>query len=112
VALRKIAPVHAVRGNVDKGSWAEALPETAIVEVEGHKLYVLHKIEDLDINPAASGIGAVIYGHSHVPSQQIKNGVLFLNPGSAGPKRFHLPVSLALLRVNSIGLKVEHVILT
>jgi len=111
VALRKIAPVHAVRGNVDKGSWAEALPETTIVEVEGHKLYVLHKIEDLDINPAASGIGAVIYGHSHVPSQQIKNGVLFLNPGSAGPKRFHLPVSLALLRVNSTGLKVEHVIL-
>jgi uncharacterized protein len=73
---------------------------------------VLHKIEDLDINPAAVGIGAVVYGHSHVPSQQIKNGVLFLNPGSAGPKRFHLPVTLALLRVNGTCLKVEPIILT
>ncbi len=111
VALRKIAPVHAVRGNVDHGSWADTLAETAIVEVEGYKLYVLHRIEDLDIDPAAAGMGAVICGHSHVPSQQIKNGVLFLNPGSAGPRRFHLPVSLALLRVNRSGLEVEPVIL-
>jgi putative phosphoesterase len=110
--LRKIAPVHAVRGNVDRGSWAEALPETTTVEVEGHKLYVLHKIEDLDIDPAAAGISAVIYGHSHVPSQQSKNGVLFLNPGSAGPRRFRLPVSIALLRITGRGLEVESVIIS
>ena len=97
-ALRELAPVHAVRGNVDRGDWAEALLLTDVVKVEGVLLYVLHDVGKFDLDPQAAGFSAVIFGHSHKPSQEIKNGVLFLNPGAAGPKRFKLPVSLARFR--------------
>src|SRR5579871_797316 len=91
--LTEIAPVTAVRGNVDKGAWARKLPESNVLEVEGVSIYVLHEIDRLDLKPEAAGFAAVIYGHSHVPKQEMKNGVLYFNPGSAGPKRFSLPIS-------------------
>ena len=97
--LARIAPVHAVRGNTDRGDWAADLPHTRVVEVGGVHLYVLHELFCLDLDPAAAGIAAVIFGHSHSPHLERKNGVLFLNPGSAGPRRFTLPVSLARIKV-------------
>lgn len=95
--LTEIAPVTAVRGNVDKGAWARKLPESNVLEVEGLCIYVLHEIDRLDLKPEAAGIAAVIYGHSHVPKQETKDGVLYFNPGSAGPKRFSLPISVGRL---------------
>lgn len=96
--LREIAPVIAVRGNVDKASWAEELPLTQAVEVEGRVLYMLHEIEKLDLDPAAAGFSVVVFGHSHQPSVKSKEGVLYVNPGSAGPRRFKLPVTVGRLR--------------
>jgi hypothetical protein len=93
--LRELAPVVAVRGNVDRGAWAEALPETAVVEFSGARIYVLHNIQDLDLNPSAAGFRMVISGHSHKPSQTERDGVTYLNPGSAGRRRFRLPITLA-----------------
>ena len=98
-ALRQVAPVVAVRGNVDTAAWASGLPASEAVEVGGRLLYVLHQIEHLDVDPAAAGIAAVVYGHSHRPSAEVRRGVLYLNPGSAGPRRFGLPVTLVRLRV-------------
>ncbi len=95
--LAEIAPVTAVRGNVDHGHWAKKLPETNILEVEGVSIYFLHILDRLDLKPEAAGFAAVIYGHSHVPKQETKNGVLYFNPGSAGPKRFSLPISVGRL---------------
>jgi putative phosphoesterase len=103
--LREIAPVEAIRGNVDHGIWAQGLPQTRTVEVGGVRIFVIHNIDDLSIDAAAAGYAAVISGHSHRPSAVQKNGVLFLNPGSAGPRRFNLPVSVALLHV--VGKTVE-----
>lgn len=100
-ALQAIAPVVAVRGNVDRGVWAQQLPHSAVIEVGGAGLYVLHILEQLDLDPVAGGFQAVIFGHSHQPSLTERAGVLYLNPGSAGPLRFHLPVSLAKLHVQS-----------
>ena len=97
--LNEIAPVTAVRGNVDKGVWAQKIPQTNVLEVEGISIYVLHILDELDLKPEAGGFAAVICGHSHVPKQEVKNGVLYFNPGSAGPKRFDLPVSLGRLIV-------------
>ncbi len=97
--LNEIAPVTAVRGNVDHGVWAEKIPQTNVLEVEGISIYVLHILDELDLKPEAAGFSAVFYGHSHVPKQEVKNGVLYFNPGSAGPKRFDLPVSLGRLIV-------------
>lgn len=97
--LGAIAPVRAVRGNNDVGRWAVTLPETDIVEAGGRSLYVLHDLRTLDLDPRAAGFDAVLAGHSHRPSVERRDGVLFLNPGSAGPRRFSLPVALALLRV-------------
>ena len=97
--LHKIAPVTAIRGNVDAGIWAQGLPQTRTVEIGGVRLFVIYNIDDLSIDAGAAGYAAVISGHSHRPSVVQKNSVLFLNPGSAGPRRFNLPVSLALLRV-------------
>lgn len=102
--LRQIAPVTAIRGNVDTGIWAQGLPQTRTVEIAGVRIYVIHNIDDLSIDAAAIGYAAVISGHSHRPASTHKNGILFLNPGSAGPRRFNLPVSQALLRV--MGKKV------
>jgi putative phosphoesterase len=97
--LARIAPVHAVRGNTDRGDWAAGLPQTRVVEVGGVHLYVLHELFCLDLDPAAAGFAAVIFGHSHSPHLERKNGVLYLNPGSAGPRRFTLPVTLARLHI-------------
>jgi putative phosphoesterase len=110
-ALRAIAPVHAVRGNVDTGAWAASLPPVDVVEAAGRHLYVLHRVEDLDLDPAAAGFDAVIYGHSHRPGAERRGGVLYLNPGSAGPVRFRLPVSLARLAVEPDGLRHELILL-
>ena len=99
--LERLAPVHAVRGNTDRGDWAAALPRTRVVEVGGVHLYVLHELFTLDLDPAAAGLAAVIYGHSHLPTWNAKNGVLFLNPGSAGPRRFTLPVTLARIKLKA-----------
>src|SRR5712691_1737286 len=97
--LRGIAPVFAVRGNVDKGPWALQLPETEMVQVEDHLLYVLHDVNALDLDPRTAGFRAVIAGHSHQPKIETKNGVLYFNPGSAGPRRFNLPVSVGRLTI-------------
>ncbi len=107
--LADVAPVDAVRGNVDRGRWARELPETEVVEAGGRTLYVLHRLETLDLDPAAAGFDAVIYGHTHLPRAERKDGVLYLNPGSAGPRRHHKPVSLALLRAGPEGLSVERI---
>jgi putative phosphoesterase len=107
--LRAIAPVVAVRGNIDKGEWAMNLPEYEIVERGGVSIYVLHDLNQLDINPEAAGVQAVISGHSHKPAMRTEKGVLYLNPGSAGPRRFKLPVTIAHLRINGKKLTAEHV---
>jgi putative phosphoesterase len=96
-ALRQIAPVFAVRGNVDKGPWAERLPETEVVQVDGVRLYVLHILDELDLDPLTAGFQAVISGHTHQPKTETKQGVLYFNPGSAGPRRFNLPISVGRL---------------
>jgi putative phosphoesterase len=96
-ALRKLAPVVAVRGNIDKGPWASELPLTAMVEAGPATIYVLHNIEQLNLEPAAAGIQIVVSGHSHKPGRAERSGVLYINPGSAGPRRFHLPVTVARL---------------
>lgn len=105
--LRRIAPVHAVQGNTDKGKWTDTLPLTKGVEFHDHLIYVLHDIEQLDIDPAAAKVEMVVYGHSHKPWVEKKNSVLYLNPGSAGPRRFSLPVTLAKVIVNEEGLFPE-----
>jgi putative phosphoesterase len=105
--LRKIAPTVAVRGNNDKGDWASAVPDIRVVEVGGLLFYVLHEIQFLDLDPAAAGFAAVISGHSHQPSVEFRNRVLYLNPGSAGPRRFKLPVAVARIRVLGRELQPE-----
>jgi putative phosphoesterase len=98
--LRAVAPTFAVRGNVDVADWAAALPETTTVEVGALRFFVLHDIAQLDLDPADAGFAAVVFGHSHVPAIEVRNGVLFLNPGSAGPRRFKLPVAVARVQVS------------
>jgi len=95
--LRAIAPVVAVRGNIDKGDWASRLPLTAVVPAKSARIYVIHDIHELDIDPAAAGFAIVVSGHSHKASREERSGVLYLNPGSAGPRRFRLPITLARL---------------
>ena len=104
-ALGRIAPVAAVRGNNDREAWAAGIPETEIVEVGDVSLYVLHDLHELDLDPRAAGFAAVIAGHSHQPRMEERAGVLYLNPGSAGPRRFKLPISLARLTVT--GARVQ-----
>jgi putative phosphoesterase len=110
-ALGRLAPVIAVRGNNDRGAWATAIPETEVVEVGGHALYVLHDLHALDLEPRAAGFAAVISGHSHQPRVYARDGVLYVNPGSAGPRRFRLPISLARLTVAGDRLDAELVTL-
>lgn len=105
-ALERVAPVRAVRGNVDRGE-LRSLPLTDVVEVAGASLYVIHIREDLDLDPAAAGFDAVIYGHSHRPSVERRGGILWLNPGSAGHRRFDLPVSVARVTLDEGRLAVE-----
>ncbi len=97
--LRGIAPTVAVRGNVDTDRWAAVLPISRTVELDGHSVYVVHILADLHARPAPAGTHAVVYGHSHKPSIEERHGVLYLNPGSAGPRRFRLPVSVAIMTV-------------
>ena len=100
-ALARVAPVTAVRGNNDRGGWAKAIPETEVVEVGGVSLYLLHDLHELDLEPRAAGFAAVISGHSHQPRIDERDGVLYLNPGSAGPRRFKLPISVAKLTIEN-----------
>jgi len=105
--LAEIAPVTAVRGNVDRAAWARKIPTTNVLEVGGISIYVLHSLQELDLKPEAAGFAVVISGHSHVPKQERKNGVLYFNPGSAGPRRFRLPVSLGRLRIEAGRISAE-----
>ena len=105
--LSEIAPVTAVRGNVDREAWAKNIPESDVLEIDGVSIYILHILENLDLKPEAAGISAVIYGHSHVPKQEMRNGVLYFNPGSAGPRRFNLPVSVGKLMVQDSKIRGE-----
>ena len=98
--LRDIAPSFVVRGNIDKGKWALRLPTRELVTVGPHRFLVLHKISALDLDPAAAGLAAVVFGHSHRAVVEARNEVLFINPGSAGPRRFNLPVSVARISVS------------
>lgn len=109
IQLKLIAPVFAVRGNVDTQPWAQQLPATSVVEISGFNFYVLHNLRDLDLKPPAAGYHAVISGHTHQAEERYVSGVLYLNPGSAGPRRFHLPVTLALLEIGRKPWRVEMV---
>ena len=104
--LRAIAPTIAVRGNNDKGAWAKALPMTEVIQAGDLYLYVLHELSELNLDPKAAGFAAVISGHSHRPKAERREGVLFLNPGSAGPRRFALPIALARLQI--VGGSLSH----
>ena len=105
--LKKIAPVTAIRGNVDTQPWARRFPETEVVELEGLHIYVIHDVNALDLNPRAARFAAVISGHSHQPKQEMKDGVLYFNPGSAGPRRFKLPVSVGRLKIEGGRVRAE-----
>jgi uncharacterized protein len=108
--LSKIAPVTAVRRNVDKGAWSRKLPETQVLEL-GVSIYVLHDLAQLDLKPKAAGFAVVLSGHSHIPKQEMRDGVLYFNPGSAGPRRFKLPVSIGRLVVEAGNVRGELVTL-
>ena len=109
-ALRSIAPTYAIRGNIDKGSWAQELPDKDVLEVEDKFLYLIHSIDDLDLDPVAAEFDAAIFGHSHRPKSYEKGGVLYFNPGSAGQKRFKLPVSIG--RITIMNSRLESKIIT
>jgi putative phosphoesterase len=97
--LAEIAPVTAIRGNVDREAWTKKIPTTNVLEVQGASIYILHNLNEVDLRPEVAGFAVVVYGHSHVAKQEIKNGVLYFNPGSAGPRRFRLPVTVGRLSV-------------
>ena len=101
----------AVRGNIDTGAWASALPATAVAEVGGTVIYVLHDLNELDLDPAAAGFGVVVSGHSHKPASTERSGVLYVNPGSAGRRRFRLPVTVARLDLGRKPWDVEFIAL-
>jgi putative phosphoesterase len=108
-ALKTLAPVFAVRGNVDTESWASALPETEVIEAGSATIYVLHDVHALDLNPAAAGFHIVVSGHSHKPARTERDGILYINPGSAGPRRFQLPVTIARLDLGQTPWKVDFI---
>ena len=101
-----------MRGNVDTSAWACKLPETDVLEVEGVSVYVLHDLNTLDLKPEAAGFRVVISGHSHVPNQETRAGVLYFNPGSAGPRRFKLPVSVGRIKLSEEKIEAEIVALS
>jgi hypothetical protein len=105
--LRSLALVKAVRGNIDTEPWAQTLPELEVVEIDGVSVYVLHDLKQLDLKPEAAGFAAVISGHSHKPSIESRSGVLYLNPGSAGPRRFRLPITLAKMKIAGKKISAE-----
>lgn len=108
-ALKKIAPVVVVRGNVDTEERAEVLPDTAIADAGAAQIYVLHDVKQLDLNPAAGGFSIVVSGHSHKPGQTERDGVIYINPGSAGPRRFQLPITVAKLDLEKRPWKAEFI---
>ncbi|MFH1146910.1 MAG: metallophosphoesterase family protein [Pseudomonadota bacterium] len=108
-SLRELAPVVAIRGNMDGGEWAGELKRTELVEIERTLIYVIHDIQSLDLDAQAAGIRVVVYGHSHTPAVKEEQGVLYLNPGSAGPRRFNLPVTVAHLTIagkNTVSVEI------
>lgn len=105
--LRELAPVTAVRGNVDTEKWARKLPLTEVIEIGDVSIYMLHNLDDLDLKPEAAGFRVVVYGHSHQPKMEERNGVLYFNPGSAGPRRFKLPVSVGRLTIEGARIRGE-----
>ena len=109
--LATVAPVTAVRGNVDTDPWAQQLPETQVLETGGISIYLLHDLTQLDVKPEAAGFRVVISGHSHIPKQEVRNGVLYFNPGSAGPRRFKRPVSVGRLSIDRFEVSAELVML-
>ena len=106
-ALREIAPVTAVRGNNDRGAWAQLLPHDTVAELGGALLYLLHDRAELDLDPRAAGFAAVICGHSHKPLEEERDGVLHFNPGSAGPRRFTLPITVGRLHIDEGRISAE-----
>jgi len=111
-ALEEIAPVTAIRGNVDTEPWARRFQETEVVELAGIHLYTIHDVNALDLNPRAAGFAVVISGHSHKPGQEVKDGVLYFNPGSAGPRRFSLPISVGQLHIVDDNIEGKLITLT
>jgi putative phosphoesterase len=109
--LAAIAPLTVVRGNVDHGEWAQKIPATNVLEIGDVSIYVLHSLQELDVKPEAAKFAALIYGHSHVPKQELNNGVLYFNPGSAGPRRFKLPVSVGRLTINDGKIEAKILVL-
>jgi putative phosphoesterase len=99
--LEAIGPVTVVRGNTDFEGWARRIPRTAVLDAGGVRIYALHDIEKLDIDPRAAGVNVVVFGHSHRPGIEHRDGVMYLNPGSAGPRRFNLPVTIARLTIEN-----------
>lgn len=110
MGLERLAPLKAIRGNNDREPWALRWPETDVVEAGGIHIHVLHSLADLDLDPRAAGFRVVVSGHTHAPKAETRDGVLYLNPGSAGPRRFRLPVCVARIRID--GASVEHEIVT
>ena len=106
-ALSAIAPLTAIRGNVDKAAWAQKLPDNEVLEVGGISIYILHDLTQLDLKPKAAGFAVVVSGHSHIPKQEMRDGVLYFNPGSAGPQRFKLPISVGKLILENGNMEVR-----
>ena len=105
--LKALAPLTAVRGNIDKGPWARKLPKTDVLEIAGVSIYLLHDLDALDLNPQAAGFRVVISGHSHIPKQETRDGVLYFNAGGAGPRRFKLPVTVGKLWISARDVRGE-----
>ena len=105
--LTDIAQVTAIRGNIDKGEWAAQFPEEEVVEINGRYIYILHDLNEIDLDPVAAGFHVVVSGHSHQPVIQEKDGILYINPGSAGPRRFSLPIALAKLEISAESIQAE-----
>ncbi len=106
-SLREIAPLVAIRGNMDQGRWAEAIPVSKVVAAGDHRIYLVHSLDWMDLSPADAGVSAVVYGHTHLPDIRRHEGILYLNPGSAGPRRQIKPVSVAILRIRGESLDAE-----
>lgn len=109
--LEALAPTIAVRGNVDRSARLAALPQTEVATVAGKDLYILHDLDELDLDPGAAGFAAVISGHSHMPALEVRRGVLYLNPGSVGPRRFKLPVAMARIEISAGRLNADRLYL-
>lgn len=105
--LNALAPVTVVRGNIDKGPWAGAIAHTEVLQVDDVFIYVIHDIAELDLDPVAAGFRVVVFGHSHQPSVRERDGVLYVNPGSSGPRRFKLPVTVAELEVDGRSVQAK-----